>query len=96
MPDTLTKADIIETIRMENGYSLKQSSELTEILLEIIKQSLESGEDVMISGFGKFQVKTKKERRGRNPATGEDLTLPPRKVVTFKSSGRLRDHINRV
>ena len=80
----------------KNGYSRKQSSEITEILMEIIKKSLESGEDVMISGFGKFQVKTKKERRGRNPATGEDLTLPPRKVVTFKSSGRLRDHINRV
>jgi integration host factor subunit alpha len=96
MANALTKADIIEAIQKENGYSRKQSSEITEILMEIIKQSLESGEDVLISGFGKFQVKTKKERRGRNPATGEDLTLPPRKVVTFKSSGRLRDHINRV
>ncbi len=96
MANALTKADIIEAIQKENGYSRKQSSEITEILMEIIKQSLESGEDVMISGFGKFQVKTKKERRGRNPATGEDLTLPSRKVVTFKSSGRLRDHINRV
>ena len=96
MANALTKADIIEAIQKENGYSRKQSSEITEILMEIIKQSLESGEDVMISGFGKFQVKTKKERRGRNPATGEDLTLPPRKVVTFKSSGRLRNHINRV
>ncbi len=96
MANALTKADIIEAIQKENGYSRKQSSEITEILMEIIKQSLESGEDVMISGFGKFQVKTKKERRGRNPATGEDLTLPSRKVVTFKSSGRLRNHINRV
>ena len=96
MANALTKADIIEAIQKENGYFRKQSSEITEILMEIIKQSLESGEHVMISGFGKFQVKTKKERRGRNPATGEDLTLPPRKVVTFKSSGRLRDHINRV
>ncbi len=96
MANALTKADIIEAIQKENGYSRKQSSEITEILMEIIKQSLESGEDVLISGFGKFQVKTKKERRGRNPATGEDLTLPSRKVVTFKSSGRLRNHINRV
>jgi len=96
MANALTKADIIEAIQKENGYSRKQSSEITEILMEIIKQFLESGEDVLISGFGKFQVKTKKKRRGRNPATGEDLTLPPRKVVTFKSSGRLRNHINRV
>ena len=94
MPNTLTKADIIEAIRKENGYSRKQSVEVTEILLEIIKQSLESGEDVMISGFGKFQVKSKKQRRGRNPATNQDLILPPRRVVTFKCSGRLRDRIN--
>ena len=78
MPNTLTKAEIIEAIQKENGYSRKQSFEVTEILLEIIKQSLESGEDVMISGFGKFQVKTKRQRRGRNPTTGEDLLLPPR------------------
>jgi integration host factor subunit alpha len=94
MQNTLTKVDIIEAIRNQNGYSLKQSSEVTELLLEIIKQTLESGEDVMISGFGKFQVKDKKERRGRNPATNEDLMLPPRKVVTFKSSGKLRNQIN--
>jgi len=90
MPNTLTKADIIEAIRKENGYSRKQSSEVTEILLENIKQSLESGEDVMISGFGKFQVKDKKERKGRNPATNEDLMLHPKRVVTFKCSGKLR------
>ena len=95
MPNTLTKADIVEAIRMENGYSRKQSSEVTEILLEIIKQILEYGEDVMISGFGKFQVKTKNERHGRNPATGEDIILSPRRVVTFKSSGMLRNRINK-
>jgi len=94
MPDTLTKADIVEAIEKENGYSRKQSTEVTEFLLESIKQSLESGEDVLISGFGKFQVKDKRKRRGRNPATGEDLTLSPRRVVTFKSSGTLRDRIN--
>ena len=94
MPNTLTKSDIIEAIQKENGYSRKQSTEATETLLEIIKQTLESGEDVMISGFGKFQVKSKKERKGRNPATGEDLTLPHRRVVTFKCSGSLRDRIN--
>ena len=56
MPNTLTKADIVEAIQKENGYSRKQSFDITKNLLEIIKQSLESGEDVMISGFGKFQV----------------------------------------
>jgi len=90
MLNTLTKADIIEAIRKENGYSRNQSTEVTEILMEIIKQSLESCEDVMISGFGKFQVKNKRERRGRNPATGEDLILSPRRVVTFKCSNKLR------
>ncbi len=94
MPNTLTKTDIIEAIRKENGYSRNQSTEVTEILLEIIKQVLESGEDVLISGFGKFQVKNKRQGRGRNPVTNEDLILPPRRVVTFKSSGSLRDRIN--
>jgi len=94
MPDTLTKADIVEAIQKENGYSLKRSSEITETLWEIIKQTLESGEDVMISSFGKFQIKTKKQRRGRNPATGEGLILSSRRVVTFKCSVTLRDRIN--
>ena len=95
MPNKLTKAEIIEAVQRANGYSRNQSSEVIEILLEIIKQALESGEDVMISGFGKFQVKDKRERRGRNPATNQDLILPPRRVVTFKSSGKLRNRINK-
>ncbi len=95
MPNKLTKTEIIEAIQKANGYSRKQSTEVSEILLEIIKQSLESGEDVMISGFGKFQVKNKRQRRGRNPATNEDLTIPPRRVVTFKSSNKLKTRINK-
>ena len=91
---TLTKADIIETISKENGYTKKNSFEIVETLLEIIKSALESGEDVMISGFGKFCVKEKKERLGRNPTTGEDMMLTPRKVVTFRCSQQLRDKIN--
>ena len=94
MPGTLTKADIISAVQTENGYSLKKSTEIIETLLEIIKRPLESGEDVLISGFGKFQVGDKKERRGRNPATDEDIILPARRVVTFKCSGRLRDRMN--
>ncbi len=94
MPSTLTKADIISSVQTENGYSLNKSTEIVETLLEIIKATLESGEDVLISGFGKFQVINKKERRGRNRATDEDMILPARRVVTFKCSGRLRDRIN--
>ena len=94
MPGTLTKADIIAAIQTENGYTLKKSTDIAETLLEIIKHTLETGEDVLISGFGKFQVKNKRERRGRNPATGEDIILSTRKVVTFKSSAKLRDKVN--
>ena len=91
---TLTKSDLIESIAKQNGYNMKQSSDIIETLLELIKSSLGSGEDILISGFGKFMVKEKRERRGRNPATGDDLMLCQRKVVTFKSSGMLREKIN--
>ncbi len=94
MPTTLTRADIIASIQSENGYSRRKSADIVETLIEIIKRTLETGEDVMISGFGKFNVKDKKERRGRNPATDEDLVLPARRVVKFKCSGRLRDRVN--
>ena len=94
MPGTLTKADIINAIQRENEYSRKRATELMEALLELIKTTLESGEDVLVSGFGKFYVQSKKERRGRNPATGEDLMLAPRGVVTFKCSGKLRKVVN--
>jgi len=91
---TLTKANIVEKIRVKNGFSRNQSVETLETLLEIIKQTLESGEDVLLSGFGKFCVRLKKERKGRNPATGEDMMLKPRKVATFRCSSKLRDQIN--
>ncbi len=90
----LTKAQIVEEIRIRNGFTKEKSAETVELLLETIKSSLESGKDVLISGFGKFCIKKKNERRGRNPATGEDMMLAPRKVVTFKCSGSLRDKIN--
>ena len=70
------------------------ATETVETFLEIIKSTLESGEDVLISGFGKFCVNEKIERKGRNPATGSDMQLPARKVVTFKCSGKLRDMVN--
>jgi len=90
----LNKINIIKTIKDRNGFTGKKSAETLEILLEIIKSTLASGEDVKISGFGKFCVKEKKERKGRNPATGGDLMLRPRKVITFRCSGILRDQIN--
>ena len=91
---TLTKAALIEKIAELNGFPKKRATETVEALLEIIKSTLESGEDVLISGFGKFCVREKSERKGRNPATGSDLMLRPRKVVTFRCSGKLRDKIN--
>ena len=93
---SLSKQEIIEKIHGRLGYSLsrKQANEAFEMLLEIMKETLEEGEDIMISGFGKFCVKEKIARKGRNPSTGEDMLLPGRHVVTFKCSGTLRDKIN--
>ena len=91
---TLTKAHIVDAVVESNGYTRKKSIETVETALELIKHSLESGEDVLISGFGKFYVKEKARWRGQNMATGEDMILNPRKVVTFKSSGKLRGKIN--
>ena len=92
---TLTRASITEMVAAENGWSQKQSSEYVDLIIDIMKSTLASGDDLLISGFGKFTVKEKNERRVRNPATGEDLILRSRKVVTFKSSARLRDLINK-
>jgi integration host factor subunit alpha len=90
----LTKAAIVDRMTDELGLTKSKSTEVVESLLEIIKSSLESGDDVLVSGFGKLCVKDKRERRGRNPATGEDKILRARRVVTFRCSGKLRDRIN--
>jgi integration host factor subunit alpha len=89
----VTKDDIVARIH-EVGFTKKQSVDLVEMLIEIIKGNLEKSEDVLVSGFGKFCVKQKNQRRGRNPATGEDLMLRQRRVITFKCSGKLRNRIN--
>lgn len=91
---TLTKAQIVDLIHEQLPFPKNKSTDVIESLIEIIKRTLENGEDVLISGFGKFCVKDKRERRGRNPATGDDLMLSERKVVTFKCSGKLREKIN--
>lgn len=91
---TLTKSDLVDSIFNQCGFSKTRSIDLVERILEILKSTLEGGEDVLMSGFGKFCVKEKDERKGRNPQTGDDLMLGPRKVVIFKCSGGLRDKIN--
>ena len=93
---TLTKDHLVNSIHNHLDLPRKISVELIESVLEIIKRSLANGEDVLISGFGKFSVKGKSERRGRNPATGEDLMLEPRRAVSFRCSSVLRDKINGV
>lgn len=91
---TLTKANVTELIQKRLNLSKAASADVVESLLEIMKRTLESGEDVLISGFGKFHVKEKAQRRGRNPQTGGDIILKPRRIVGFKCSGVLRDKIN--
>jgi len=91
---TLTKATIAGQLQEQLDLPRQASEEIVETLLEIMKKTLESGDDVMISGFGKFKVKEKNARKGRNPATGKDLTLAPRRVVTFACSAKLRDRVN--
>jgi len=91
---TLTKAQIVEQIHKgSESLSKNQATQLVETFLEMMKSSMESGEDVLLSGFGKFNVKNKKARKGRNPQTGEDLMLEARRVVTFKPSELLRRRV---
>ena len=91
---TVTKAHMIESVQENLGYPKNQSADIVESLIEIIKRTLAEGDDLLISGFGKFCVKKKKERKGRNPATNEEMILRERKVVVFKCSGLLRDKVN--
>jgi integration host factor subunit alpha len=91
---TLTKDHIVGSLQSRLGFSRFESSRFLESVLELIKASLAGGDDVLISGFAKFTVRHKAARRGRNPATGEDLPLAPRRVITFKCSPVLRERMN--
>ena len=92
---TFTKVDLIDQVYASNPkMSNAQAREAVETILRIIKSSLENGDDVLLSGFGKFNVKTKSARKGRNPITGESMMLDARKVVTFKPSWILREKVN--
>ena len=91
---TLTKADLVQQVYQSNALTKKQATEAVETFLRISKDSLIEGSDLLLSGFGKFNVKDKRPRRGRNPQTGDELVLDARRVVTFKPSGLLRNKIN--
>jgi integration host factor subunit alpha len=95
MTMALTKEKLIDQIYDNVGLSKVQSRNVVERLFDIMKQTLERGEDILVSGFGKFVVKSKEARRGRNPQTSEELQLRARRVVVFKASGVLRKRINR-
>ena len=91
----MARSDLIGQVKATNPKMTKiQAREAVEIILRIIKSSLENGEDVLLSGFGKFNVNAKSARKGRNPKTGESVIQPARKVVTFKPSGILREKVN--
>ncbi|MCP3676235.1 MAG: integration host factor subunit alpha [Deltaproteobacteria bacterium] len=90
----MTKADIVDAIFEQFGYSKKDVAEVVDTVFETLKETLEQEEKVKISGFGNFAVRQKRARRGRNPQTGEEITIGPRKVMTFKASQILKRSIN--
>ena len=91
----MTKADIVEKVYDNlGGLSKKESAEIVELVFETLKDTLEHGEKIKISGFGIFVVRQKKERVGRNPQTGNEIKIAPRKVLTFKPSQVLKNAIN--
>lgn len=90
----MTKIDIIQQVYEKLGFSKKEAAEIVEAVFDIIKDTLADGEVVKISGFGNFVVKEKRSRRGRNPQTGEEISITARRVLTFKSSQVLRKSIN--
>ena len=92
---TLTKAYIVDALLRKDFFTRAQSAQIIDTLFELMKQSLQDGEDVIIHGFGRFSVKEKQARRGRNPQTGDPMTLPARKIATFKCSTVLRNAMNR-
>jgi len=90
----MTKADIVERIHQKIGFSKKESAEMVETVFSLMKNTLESGEKIKVAGFGNFEVKQKKDRRGRNPQTGEAITIEARRILTFKPSNVLKTAIN--
>ena len=91
----MTKSDIVEKVLAKRNLPKREVIDIVDTLLNIIKDTLESGEQVKISGFGKFEIHQKHDRRGRNPQTGESITITARKILTFKPSMLLKQAINR-
>jgi integration host factor subunit alpha len=91
----MTKADLVERIHTNTGFSKKESADILESVFSIIKNTLEAGEKIKIAGFGNFEVKQKTDRRGRNPQTGETITIEARRILSFKPSNLLRQAINK-
>jgi integration host factor subunit alpha len=92
---TLTRADLTDAIHRSLGISRNESADFVERILEEVSASLEKGDTVKISSFGTFTVRSKKQRMGRNPKTGEEVPITPRRVVTFRASHVLKDQINK-
>ena len=90
----MTKADLIESVYLKIGFSKKESAEIVETVFDLMKDSLEQGDKIKIAGFGNFVVRQKEDRRGRNPKTGEEITIAARKILTFKPSQILKNAIN--
>ena len=90
---TVTKADLANTLFEQLGLNKREAKEFVELFFEKIRESLENGESVKLSGFGGFSVRDKKSRPGRNPKTGEEVPVTPRRVVTYKASQKVKDRI---
>ena len=90
----MTKADLIDTVCEENGFSKRESAKIVENMFDIIKETLENGENVKLSGFGSFNIQHKRARRGRNPQTGEEMTISARRILSFKASNVLKEKLN--
>ncbi len=91
----MTKADIVSAVYEKVGFSKKEAVRVVETIFDIVKEGLERGEKVKISGFGNFVVRNKRARRGRNPQTGHDIEISPRKILTFRPSQVLKNDLNR-
>lgn len=90
----MTKADMVELVYERIGVSKRESARIVETIFDVVKETLERGDNVKISGFGSFNIQHKKPRRGRNPQTGEEITISARRVLSFKASNVLRDQLN--
>ena len=90
----MTKADIVETMYEKVGFSRKESADIVDLVFDLLKETLEKGDKIKISGFGNFVVREKRPRKGRNPQTGDEIQITARRVLTFKPSQVLRKALN--